>query len=517
MLISNLTPDMMLRFIQHGLSCFLRKALILACSLLCFPGTTYSQAPGDTFVHLSEWNWSDIAEECEQFLGPRSFHAVLVSSPQEHAIITDPPYPWWQRYQPVSYQIGSRSGTRKEFAEMVARCHAVGVDVYTDALINHMASADGGPRTGSAGTPYDGYTYPTTGTSGPDYTEADFHHSGDIENYGRRAQVQRSQLVGLADLNTGSESVQRKITAYLNDLLSLGVDGFRIDAAKHIAASELAAIITQLHQTRDARPPYIFQDVIQSGPEPIKAYEYYDDTRGYANGDVTELEYGRKLAEMFGTEGEIALFREFWEKWNFMPNEYAVVFVDYFDNQRGAGGQRVLTHKDGDLYVLANIFMLAWPYGYPQLTSSYYFEDSNQGPPSDANGHTNSIYTNGTPDFTGWIAEHRWTPIAAMVKFRHGAGTTSVINWWDNGNNQIAFGRGDKGFIAINHERTALVRTFQTGMPPGVYCNIIDGNLASGDCAGSKITVDGNRNALIRVAPEQAVVIHVEAKQDTNY
>ncbi len=29
---------------------------------------------------------------------------------------------------------------------------------------------------------------------------------------------------------------------------------------------------------------------------------------------------------------------------------------------------------------------------------------------------------------------------------------TPVTNWWDNGNHQIAFCRGNKGFIAINNE-----------------------------------------------------------------
>lgn len=47
----------------------------------------------------------------------------------EHVILPDnnPPQPWWQRYQPVSYILHSRSGNPDEFAEMVKRCNAVGV------------------------------------------------------------------------------------------------------------------------------------------------------------------------------------------------------------------------------------------------------------------------------------------------------------------------------------------------------------------------------------------------------
>lgn len=34
-------------------------------------------------------------------------------------------------------------------------------------------------------------------------------------------------------------------------------------------------------------------------------------------------------------------------------------------------------------------------------------------------------------------------------------------DWWDNGNNQIAFCRGGKGFIAINNEGSNMSQTLQ--------------------------------------------------------
>ncbi len=47
----------------------------------------------------------------------------------EHVKLPDnnPPYPWWERYQPISYKLYSRSGTEAEFIDMVHRCNAVGV------------------------------------------------------------------------------------------------------------------------------------------------------------------------------------------------------------------------------------------------------------------------------------------------------------------------------------------------------------------------------------------------------
>lgn len=47
-----------------------------------------------TFVHLFEWSWPDVAQECEQFLGPKGYAAVQVSPPNEHITGNQ----WWTRY-----------------------------------------------------------------------------------------------------------------------------------------------------------------------------------------------------------------------------------------------------------------------------------------------------------------------------------------------------------------------------------------------------------------------------------
>jgi hypothetical protein len=48
-----------------------------------------------------------------------------------------------------------------------------------------------------------------------------------------------------------------------------------------------------------------------------------------------------------------------------------------------------------------------------------------------------------------------------MVGFRNIAGSTPVANWWTNGENQIAFSRGNQAFIAINNDDFELNATFQ--------------------------------------------------------
>ena len=56
--------------------------------------------------------------------------------------------------------------------------------------------------------------------------------------------MQYCDLEGLPDLCTGCDKVQQTLGGYLKALSSLGVGGFRIDAAKHQEAGELLGVRT---------------------------------------------------------------------------------------------------------------------------------------------------------------------------------------------------------------------------------------------------------------------------------
>ncbi|MEG9493773.1 MAG: alpha-amylase family glycosyl hydrolase, partial [Microbacterium aurum] len=209
----------------------LAASALAACTA---PVAVDREKPADAGVQLFQRPWTSIAEECESTIGPAGFAWVLTSPPQEHIEGAQ----WWTSYQPVSYRVDSKLGTEAEFADMVTRCAAVGVDVIADAVVNHMAGIDGG--TGVAGTAFTHYDYPGL------YDEGDFHHCGltpddDIADYSSREQVQTCELSNLADLDTSSPTVRETIAGYLRHLRDLGVAGFRIDAAKHMAAEDVQA------------------------------------------------------------------------------------------------------------------------------------------------------------------------------------------------------------------------------------------------------------------------------------
>lgn len=450
------------------------------------------------FVHLFEWKWTDIAQECEQFLGPKGYAAVQVSPPQEHRIVAG--FPWYQRYQAVSYQLESRSGTRQEFIEMVNRCQVAGVHIYVDAVINHTTGVlePSTREKGSAGSAFGHFDYPL-------FKQAEFHYcnrhgNNEIQNWQDRWEVQNCELLNLADLKTELESVRLKIAAYLNDLVNLGVKGFRIDAAKHIPVTDLQAIFRQVKGK-----PFIYQEVIATQGEPIQPREYF------STGAVTEFQYGRLIAEIF-RRGKLADLKNLTVQ-GMIPSRKAVVFINNHDNQRGHGdASPVLTFKDGQLHHLATLFMLAFPYGYPQIMSSYAFENDAQGPPSDAEGNTQNIYNNGKVNcFQEWICEHRIPAIANLVGFRnYTASDFRISHWWTNGNNQIAFARGRRGFIAINREETTLNQKLKTNLSPGIYCNITTGQLTENRkrCTGNTVTVDRQGMANINVPAMNAVAIY---------
>ena len=70
--------------------------------------------------------------------------------------------------------------------------------------------------------------------------------------------------------------------------------------------------------------------------------------------------------------------------------------------------------------------------------SSYEYNSNYQGPPSAGDGRTNDTTCFGDR----WRCEHRWRVIANMAAFHNNTRGTPVIDWWDNGNDAIAFGRG---------------------------------------------------------------------------
>lgn len=442
-----------------------------ALAVVAAPTTAQAAPPGekDVTAVLFEWKFASVAKACTDQLGPAGYGYVQVSPPQEHIQGSQ----WWTSYQPVSYKIAGRLGDRTAFKSMIDTCHAAGVKVVVDTVINHMSAGSG---TGTGGSSYTKYNYPGI-YSAPDFDNC----TSQISNYGDRANVQNCELVGLADLDTGEDYVRGRIAAYMNDLLSLGADGFRVDAAKHMPAADLANIKSRLTNPN----AYWKQEVIHGAGEAVQPDEYLN------TGDVQEFRYARDLKRVFNNEN-LAYLKNYGESWGYLGSSKAGVFVDNHDTERNG---ETLNYKAGATYTLANVFMLAWPYGSPDVHSGYEFSDNDAGPPN--SGQVNACYSD------GWKCQHAWREISSMVGLRNTARGQAVTDWWDDGGDRIAFGRGSKAYVAINHTGTALSRTFQTSLPAGDYCDVQ---------SGRAVTVNSSGQFTATLAAETAVALHAGAR-----
>jgi alpha-amylase len=201
-------------------------------------------------------------------------------------------------------------GSRSDLRRLINTCRKLGVRVYADAVINHMSGGgndmgqhrntqgstcvtwgnkssslaaqwaggatqdDNSTGTGNvtvgaaAGGPSPYYTQsyvfdssPATGLPPSQefpaaaYGPLDFHCERVLNAWNDPLQLNAGWLTGLTDLNTESEHVQERIAAYLTDLLSIGMSGFRIDAAKHIRPDDLVAIFGKLKRNMGGTLP----------------------------------------------------------------------------------------------------------------------------------------------------------------------------------------------------------------------------------------------------------------------
>ncbi|WP_158676402.1 alpha-amylase family protein [Tessaracoccus sp. OH4464_COT-324] len=448
----------------------------IAATLLAASCSPQAAAPPDPApahaagVQLFQYPWPSVARQCKDTLGPNGIGFVLLSPAQEH--IAGPQ--WWTSYQPVSYRIESKLGTREEFRQMVQDCHDAGVRVVADAVINHMAGIDSG--TGVAGSSFEHYSYPGI------YTSEDFHHCGltpndDIAIYSDQAQLQNCELVNLADLDTSRPNVRETIVGFLNDLRSLGVDGFRIDAAKHMSADDVAAIVGAVEGE-----PLIISEVIRAHNEPVQPEDYLGFGGVFAFGwskDLAGVLRGGSLAPAFQLrDGAV-------------PSDKAYTFVANHDTERA---DRHLNPRDEDLFRLAELTMLAGDYGTPVLYSGYAFDDRDAGPRQD-NGRVLDVV----------CPEQQFrclTPeVLGMAKWRSLVGAEPIQNvTWNSP--VLTLDRGGKGFLALSIADEPRPFEASTALPDGEYCN-----LAAPDQCG--FVVSGGRISG-SVPPKSAVALHSE-------
>lgn len=155
------------------------------------------------------------------------------------------------------------------------------------------------------------------------------------------------------------------------------------------------------------------------------------------------------------------------------------MFVDNHDTERNG---ETMNYRWGAKYLLANTFLLSWPYGSPTVYSGYTWTDKDAGAP----GATQTTVPDASCGSAAWTCTHAATEVRGMVGFHNAVAGTAVTSWWDDGGNHIAYGRGDVGYVTINNTASAVTRTYSTSLPAGTYCDVV----AADDCSRT-YTVSG--------------------------
>ena len=427
-------------------------------------------------VHPFQWTYENIDKDCKEVLGPKGYDGIQISQPAEHIDKRGEGNPWWAVYQPVNFwNFTTMTGNETQLRNMIKACNEAGVKVFADAVFNQRASGSG---TGLGGSQFSNRNY-------PDMNYDDFHdaHCNGI-NYSNAYEIQFCDLSGMPDVKTESDSTRTKIANYLKNLMSMGVYGFRIDAAKHMKPEDIASILSK------AGNPPAYMEVIGADGQPVQPTQY----AGIPNSVVTEFKYCDVMQKNIYNPQYLINLNDSWTQ---LPGYASEVFIANHDNERGSAGTSFLTYQNnGWAFQLAQSFMVAYPYGtVRQIYSGYEFHSHDQGGPIGSDRCTG-----------GWHCEHRASIVNNAVGFARATRGESVSSKGAEGK-LIWFNRGKKGFYALNAGDNEVTKEFPVTVPDGQYCEILQ---QDDKCGGQQITVSGGK-AVIRVPAHSAAAICVDS------
>lgn len=160
-------------------------------------------------LHCFDWSYNDIKAELPN-IAKAGFTSVQTSPAQPNGTGT-----WYWLYQPTSFSIGTNGiGTKAELQSLCSEAEKYGIKVIVDVVANHMNGDHNRIDSDLRDSQY-------------------WHHFGGNVDWANRWQVTHGEI-GMADLATENSYVQQKVGNYIQELKSVGVDGIRWDAAKHI-------------------------------------------------------------------------------------------------------------------------------------------------------------------------------------------------------------------------------------------------------------------------------------------
>lgn len=161
-------------------------------------------------LHCFNWKYNDIKAELDNIA--EAGFTTIQTSPAQPGGGTGT---WWWLYQPLGFYVGTNElGTKAELESLCKEAENYGIKVIVDVVANHLAGDHSRIEDDLKPSKY-------------------WHTFGGGIDWKNRWQVTHGEI-GMPDIATENSYVQQKVGNYMQELKSVGVDGIRWDAAKHI-------------------------------------------------------------------------------------------------------------------------------------------------------------------------------------------------------------------------------------------------------------------------------------------
>ena len=419
-------------------------------------------------VILHAWSWSfdtiaanmrDIAEAGYAYVQTSPANTCFVGEDGGMALYSQPGDSvrgkWYYYYQPTDWKIGNYLlGSRDQFKAMMDSAAKYNVKVIVDVLPNHTAVDHTAvlPDLDNA-------------VGGHDKL---FHANGfnDITDYNDRYQCTTGKMGGLPDVNTENPDFQAYYMNYVNDLLSLGVRGFRYDTAKHIGLpsdplDSLAErnnfwdIATGREEVKGVRlgvprdSLFIYGEVLQD--RNVKEAEYGEYM------DLTASSYGHALRTVLDKGDFNADSLLVWH--HPVDGKHLVTWVESHDTYANEHESAGLTD---DQIRMGWVFLAARQNGTPLFFSRP------AGSTRENYWGNNRVGARGNDEF-------KHPEVVAVNKFRRAMhGQPETISQANNGA-VVAVERGNAGIVLINLTGAPQYIDITTTLPAGDYTDAVHG------------------------------------------
>lgn len=420
----------------------------------------------ETILHAWSWNFPTIAENMKK-IADAGFTMIQTSPVQNcyapegsgKKIFDDNVTEgnWYYYYQPTDWKIGNNIvGTRQELQQMMDSAAKYNVKIIVDVLPNHTA--------------FDVDAVSEDFYKAVGGRDKMFHSEGltPVEDYNDRMQCTLWGSGALPDVNTENPDFQKYYMEFVNDLLSLGVRGFRYDTAKHIGVHSDPVDAASGVKEND------FWDVA-TGRKSVKGVKLavpYDSLFVYGevlqDRNVPEAEY----AEYFGqtASGYGHILREALEKgsvngldlknWHHSAApEYLTTWVESHDTYANAHES---AHLTDDQIRTGWVFLTARQNGVPLFFSR----------PA---GSTRLNYWGNNILGARGNDEFFHPEVAAVNKFRTAMNGQKEDLQFSPDGKVIVVNRGKKGAAVVNISGNASFVNLPTGLPDGTYKDIVYG------------------------------------------